>query len=71
MVRHGARQIGTALHDLIFVVRMAVGRWGLGGFLNAGDEIGCVDALWSLRVFISMKFKEYSGVSTSATVYEG
>lgn len=50
---------------------MAVRRWWPSGFLNAGDEIGCVDTLWPLRVFISMELKEHSGNTTSATVLRG
>lgn len=33
-------------------------RW-LQRVLDAGDEIGCVDTLRPLRVFISMELEEY------------
>lgn len=47
---------------------MAVGRRLLGGVLNAGDEIGCMDTLWLLRVLDPMKFKQNPGVTNSATI---
>jgi hypothetical protein len=47
---------------------MTVSRRWLGGVLNAGDEIGCMDTLWLLRVLNPMKFKQNPGITSSATV---
>jgi hypothetical protein len=46
---------------------MAICRWGLGGVLDAGDEIGRVDALWLLRIFDSVEFEKYPRIFMSTT----
>lgn len=45
---------------------MAVRCRGLGRVLDAGDEIGCVDTLRPLRVFIPMELEEYPVEGMSA-----
>lgn len=65
MIRHRAGQIRTALHDFIFLVRIAVGRERLWRPLDAGDDIGCVDALRLLCILGAMEFEEHSIISVS------
>jgi hypothetical protein len=47
---------------------MAICRRRLGGFLDAGDEIGRVDGVWLLRIFNSMEIKKNPEIFISATV---
>lgn len=37
---------------------MAVRRGRLGRFLDAGDDVGCVNGLWLLCVLIAVEFEE-------------
>lgn len=37
---------------------MAVRRGQLRCFLDTGDDVGCVDGLWLLRVLVAVEFEE-------------
>lgn len=69
LVRHKAGEVGAALHDLVFVLRMAVRRGGLCWLLESGDDVGCVDTLGFLCVFIVVELKKHSEFSNISSCF--
>lgn len=71
LIRHRAGQIGTALHDLVLILRMAIRYGGLccRWLLESGYDVCCVDTLGFLCIFIAMEVIEHSRSEKSAWVF--